>query len=130
MQALSLDLRERIVKAYNRGEGSYPQLALRFEVSKPSVERFVKLWRTTGSLQPKPHAGGRARSVKADEEPVVEQWVEAENDLTQAELAQRFTAETGRGVSPRTMGRVRARLDFTRKKDREASTGPARGGGG
>lgn len=118
MKALSLDLRERIVKAYNRGEGSYQQLAQRFGVSKPSVERFVKHWRTTGSLLPKAHAGGRPRSVKADEEPLVEQWVEATNDLTQSELAQRFETETGRVVSPRTMGRLRARLDFTRKKRR------------
>ena len=90
-------------------------IAQRFGVGTSTVERLLKQWRTTGSLNPRKPPGA-APIVGADHLPMIEQWLKAENDLTQEELAQRYTDETGRAVSPRTMGRVRQRLDYTRKK--------------
>lgn len=115
MKPLSLDLRKRIVAAYEGGEGSHKQMALRFGVGTSTVERLLKQWRTTGSLEPKKQ-GGSQPIVSPEQQSQVDQWLDEEPDLTQEELSQRFTTETGRAVSPRTMGRLRARLGYTRKK--------------
>ncbi|WP_456427001.1 helix-turn-helix domain-containing protein [Rhodocaloribacter sp.] len=115
MKPISPDLRERIVSAYQRGEGSQAALAKRFAVGIATVQRLLRQYRETGSLQPK-KAPGRAPLLSEEECRQVRQWIEDEPDLTQDELARRFAAETGRRVSRRTMGRVRAQLGFTRKK--------------
>lgn len=116
MKPLSLDLRQRIVTAYERGEGSQARIAQRFGVATSTVERLLKRYRETGSLEPRKAGAPPPLMVSEEEQARVKAWIEAEPDLTQDELARRFEAETGRRVSRRTMGRVRARLGLTRKK--------------
>ena len=48
-----LALRERAVTAYERGEGSYAQLAALFDVDHRTLERWVARWRATQSVQPR-----------------------------------------------------------------------------
>ncbi|RME49981.1 MAG: hypothetical protein D6790_21790 [Caldilineae bacterium] len=50
---LSTDLQWRIARAYERGEGSRPDLAQRFAVGKASVDHIIRQARQTGSLEPK-----------------------------------------------------------------------------
>lgn len=116
MRAYSLDLRQRIVEAYHRGEGSQAQLAQRFAVSTSFVEKLLRRHRITGSLAPAPHAGGRARSIKTEQEPLLRTLITHDNDATDAEIAARFCEETGQRVSPRTINRMWRRLQITRKK--------------
>ena len=116
MKALSLDLRKRIVEAYQRGEGSQRQLARRFAVSRSSVERLLKRFRTTGSVTPTAQRHGPAPTVQTHDFPMIAAWAEAVSDLTQDQIAERFTAETGRSVSQRTISRVLRRMEETRKK--------------
>jgi len=117
MKALSPDLRQRIIDAYERGEGSQAQIAQRFSVGKASVERLVRLKRETGSLAARPHAGGRTILItEADRVRLLKEF-EQEPDLRQEDLAERFTQE-GRPVSRRTVGRALNRLSITRKKRR------------
>src|SRR3954466_10057485 len=58
MQPLSNDLRERILKAVDNREGSRRKLAARFCVNPSTITRLLQLRRQTGSLDPRPHAGG------------------------------------------------------------------------
>lgn len=117
MKALSIDLRQRIVSAYERGEGSQRALAERFSVSRSSVERFIRLKRRVGSVAPKPHAGGRACAVRSEaDRSRLLRWIKCEPDLTQAEMAERFEVETGRPTSQQSMSRALRRLGITRKK--------------
>ena len=51
-------LRERAVIAYERGEGSYAQLAALFAVDHRTLERWVARWRDTHSVVPQPRGGG------------------------------------------------------------------------
>ena len=51
-------LRERAVKAYESGEGSYSQLAILFDLDMRTLERWVARWRATGTVAPKPRGGG------------------------------------------------------------------------
>lgn len=114
--ALSLDLRQRIVEAYERGEGSQRALAARFAVGKATVERLLKRKRETGSVSPKAQRHGPLPIVTAEHHTLIEAWLSQCCDMTQQELADRFTEQTGRRVSQRTMSRVLARMEETRKK--------------
>ncbi len=56
MRPLSQDLRQRIIAARARGEGT-GDVCKRFGVSRKSVERFWKQHRLTGACQPKEIGG-------------------------------------------------------------------------
>jgi transposase len=58
MKPLSNDLRQRILDAVDRREGSRRQLAARFSVNVSTITRLLQLRRDTGAFQPRPHAGG------------------------------------------------------------------------
>ena len=59
MRAYSQDLGERIIEALEANEESHAEIAERFAVSQPFVEKLWQGWRTTGSCAPQPHGGGR-----------------------------------------------------------------------
>ena len=59
MKPYSLDLRRRVLGAWQRGEGSQRQLASRFAVHLTFVRNLLRLYRQTGSIEPRPHGGGR-----------------------------------------------------------------------
>src|SRR5947208_3321840 len=58
---LSNDLRERIIAAWqSRQYGSWEQIADTFRVGRATVDRLIRRFRMTGSVDPAPHGGGRA----------------------------------------------------------------------
>ena len=116
MKPLSNDLRQRIIDAYNQGEGSQRTLAQRFSVSRPTVERLCARFKATGSVEPAPRRNGPLPIVGEEDFARIDAWIEDQCDLTQQELADRFSEETGRRVSQRTMSRVLRRMEQTRKK--------------
>jgi transposase len=59
MNAYSMDLRERVVAACDRGEGTREQIAKRFCVGVARVYRLLQRRRRTGSIAPKAHGGGQ-----------------------------------------------------------------------
>jgi transposase len=116
MQALSPDLRVRIVAAVDAGTPK-AEVARRFAVSLSSVKRLVVLRRERGSLAPLPRPGRTPTIRPAHEEAL---W---------AQLAAHPTAildehcrlwEQSHGVRPglSTMGRAIRKVGWTRKKDR------------
>ena len=91
MQAYSQDLRERVLRALERGDGPV-EIARRFEVSRGWVHQVRQRVEKTGernSFQ----IGGHRRSRLADSEPVLRAWIVAEPDLTLAELQQRLAQQ-------------------------------------
>lgn len=63
----SADLRQRVVDAVDRGEGSQREIARRFGVSLSFVVRLLQHRRRTGGLEPKPHGGGAGFKLSVDE---------------------------------------------------------------
>jgi transposase len=116
MKPYSLDLRRRIVAAYDRREGSIRDLAERFEVSPTTVESYLRRQRETGDVAPARHGGGPRRVLRRVDERALRALVAEKNDRTDAEYARLLAARTGRRVSRRTVNRTWARLGFTRKK--------------
>ncbi len=54
----SIDLRERMVAAIDRGEHSLRQISHLFSVNLSFLVRLRQRRRATGSVQPKPHGAG------------------------------------------------------------------------
>jgi transposase len=123
-QPLSVDLRQRAVEAYIRWEGTLAEIAERFQIGTGSLKRFLRLHIETGSLEPKPHGGGRPRSILPEEEGLVLEFLEQKNDLTLGEIRVLFREKTGKIVSESVFSCLLSRLDWTRKKKR--STHPNR----
>jgi transposase len=66
MRPLSDDLRQRIVAAVDAREGSRRELARRFAVDTSTITRLLQLRKQTGSLAPRPHAGGTPPTLDRD----------------------------------------------------------------
>jgi transposase len=108
-----LELRRRIVGAYNNREGSVRALAKRFAVAPNTVENYLELLRETGSLTPRPHGGGARRRIDAQHLDEVRRLIGEMPDATVAELVQVFAQRYQIAVSRPTMARTlqRARRD-------------------
>jgi transposase len=115
-EPLSLDLRERIVRAYERGDLTRDQVAELFQVGRASVNRLVRRFRETGSVEPNPHGGGKPRKLTARGEKALRALLAEFPDATIPELVRLLTARAKLTLSTSTMSRELARLGFTRKK--------------
>lgn len=87
MKPYSEDLRVRVVAARQAGH-SAQEIAKLFGLSKRSVERYCKLQEKTGQVAPR-QMGGYRRSRLAQHGATLQGWVEAQNDLTLAEIQER-----------------------------------------
>ena len=115
--AYSVDLRERVVSAFDVGDMTDEQVAVLFQVGEATVHRWKRLKRETGALVPRPpRGGGMPPRVAPEHYGLVREIVKAEPDLAIPELAWEFHRRTGRSVSPASMGRTLQRLGLTRKK--------------
>ena len=110
---ISLDLRERLVTAYDNGEGSQEELAVRFVVSQSMISNLLKRRDASGSLAPTKPPG---RPPKIQQAEILATLVETSPDATLAELAEAFGQETGVSVSLMAVQRSLKRLGLTRKK--------------
>jgi transposase len=118
MAPYSLDLRQKLLHAYERWSGSQRALAELFGVSVSFVEKLLQRQRATGTVAPKPHGGGPSRRLDAADEDWLRQWVYEQPDLTLAELGERLANATGKRTSVPTLCRTLARLQLPRKKSR------------
>jgi transposase len=115
-EPLSLDLRERIVAAYERGDMTRDQVAELFQVGRASVNRLVRRFRETGSVEPSPHGGGKPRKLTARGAKALHALLVEYPDATIPEFVRLLQARAKVAVSTSTMSRELARLGFTRKK--------------
>ena len=88
MQAYSQDLRDRVLRALERGERP-TEIARRFEVGRLWVYRVRERMRKTGERGSLP-IGGHRKSRLAEAEPMLRSWIAEQPDLTLAELQQRL----------------------------------------
>lgn len=114
---LSVDLRQRIIAAYDAKEGSQRQLAERFKVSLSFIRDLRRHQRETGTVRPKPHGGGAIAKLGKEQLPIVEALVMAQPDALLEELCERFAQQTGEEVSVSTMQRTVCRLKLSVKKN-------------
>src|SRR5918911_1061750 len=116
MRAYSTDLRERIVLAYEGGEGTLDDVADIFEVGRRTVTRLLQRYRAGESLAPLPHGGGYPALLRARHLTLRREQVLQAPDATLAELANYLKRKARVEVHPATVCRALQRLGLPRKK--------------
>lgn len=112
MEAFSMDLRERVIAAYDRGEGSTRQLAEVFGVSRAWISKLLRLRRETGSIAAIAYRRGpKPRLTDRHIDRICELLAE-KPDLTLEEVRRRLRLPVSVPVLCTTLKRI----GFTRKK--------------
>ena len=117
MAAYSMDLRQRVLRAWDQGLDA-ESVAAKYEVSRAWVHRLVQRRRETGSIAPRKQTTFRRRALSDQEEARLAALVTAQPDATLAELRDALPTTAALSTLWRTIGR----LQFTLKKN-----GPRRG---
>jgi transposase len=115
-QPYSADLRERVLVAYEQGEGSQVAIAHRFRVCPATVCHWIRQAHHEGRRCPKPHRGGPAGVLGPTELSLLQAVVAETNDARLDEYVERLFALTGKRVSRSVMCRTLQRLKLRRKK--------------
>ena len=132
MRTLSLDLRERILSAYDNHEGTRPEVAHRFRVSLGMVKKLLQQRRRTGDIAPRHRFCGRKPMIVGPHRSQMRSLLARKNDLTLKELRE----ATGLKCSLQAINVVLGKLGLTYKKrhsvpvNKTALTSPGRGAAG
>ena len=132
-KVISLDLRERMVAAYDAKEGTREEVAKRFKVSLGMVKKLLAQRSRTGDLRSRYRYCGRKAKLEPAHGAQMRQLVAKEPDLTLEEIKERL----GLGCTIGAIHWVLARQGLTYKKRHSVRTnktgrtsrGPATGGG-
>jgi len=118
--ALSLDLRERIIEAYENKEGSIRALAKRFKVGFATIWRLLKRYRNEGDLNPQSPPGRKSKINKAGLK-LIEKLINKNKDITLSELCEALMTQQGIQVSLMAMHRACKRLELHYKENNLSS---------
>ena len=118
MRAYSLDLRQRVVRAYEQGQDSIAQLAARFGVGPTFVKKMLRQQRESGDLAPRPRGGGRRPALSPKQRGLLRRKVERGQDISLAGL-QTYLREAARvEAHVSTISRALSALGLPRKESR------------
>jgi transposase len=112
MAAYSLDLRKRVLRAWDSGMDA-ASVAAKYEVSRAWVHRLVQRRRETGSITPRTQTVFRRRTLSEQQEERLIALVTARPDATLAELQTALPTTAALSTIWRTLGR----FGFTLKKN-------------
>ncbi|EIC28410.1 IS630 transposase-related protein [Methylomicrobium album] len=115
-RAYSMDLRKRVIEACDRGE-TIAQVAQRFAVSPSFVNKLQQRRRKSGTLEPKPHGGGRQPLLSLEHDEMLRTLLAAQPDTTLEELRDKL----GLKVHLSTLWYRLQRLGLTFKKNAGSS---------
>lgn len=115
-KTLSVDLRERILAAYDAGEGTRAEVARRFRVSLGMVKKLLQQRRRLGDLRPQHHRSGSKPRIVASQQRQLRALLAKKPDLTLKELR----AAAGLACTLPAIHYVLVRLGLTYKKRRSA----------
>jgi len=114
MEAYSMDLRQRVVRACDNRVGSQRRIADLFGVSLSWVEKLLRRRRQTGSITPKPRGGGGRPVLDEARLEQLRGLVQEDPDATLSQLRDRL----GLSASLSVIHRALAKLGLTYKRRR------------
>lgn len=116
MSLYSLDLRRKIVEAYEKGDTSIRKVAKQFSISPETVRRLLNLYRSTGSLSPK-KCGTKRVSILSQHEEAILEIVETNPDFTLREYCEEVQEKLGVSSNTSMMHRFLKQHDISLKKN-------------
>lgn len=128
MEALSLDLRERVAAACDDGRRSQPEIAEDFGVSLSFITKLLARRKQTGSVAAKPHRGGVPSAIDAKAQVDLRSIVREDPDATLSELSDSLAERSGVRRSVPVICRTLQRLELPRKKRRSTPPNGTRRG--
>jgi transposase len=117
MSAYSLDLRHKILSAWQNKENTQRGLAKRFKVSLSFVRDFLRRYRETKEIAARPQGGDRRSKIKGKDEELVKTIVKKQNDIYLREIKDNLQESNGIKVSVSALSRTVKRLELGRKKN-------------
>jgi transposase len=115
MKPYSIDLREKVINAYQSGNISVRKLAVNFGVGKAFVQKMLRQYQEQGHVNPGKQ-GTRKKAILADSSTELIALVEKYPDATLAEYCEYWLEKQGQLVSSSMMCRELQKLNLTRKK--------------
>ncbi len=116
MKTLSLDLRQRVVAAYDMGKATRQAVADRFRVSLGMVKKLLQQRKRTGDLRARHRFSGRKPLILEMHRRQMRQWLGKQPDLTLAELRHAL----GLGCTLPAIHYALVRMNLTYKKRHSA----------
>lgn len=114
MKAFSLDLRERLVAAYEARGVSFAEVGRRFDVSGKVVAKLVQQKRELETLEPQVHRRGRKPAVSGEKEAELRKHLKDHPDATVLERREAL----GLDCSKKTLWQTLRKLGWRYKKSR------------
>ncbi|MEH2024060.1 IS630 transposase-related protein [Nostoc sp.] len=116
MAAYSIDLRQKILSAWQNKEGTQRDLAKRFKVSLSFIRDFLRRYRETLEIAAKPQGGDRRSKIKGKDQELLKIMVAEKNDIYLREIQESLSDQTGIDVRISSLSRTLKRLKLKRKK--------------
>ncbi|MBD1922614.1 transposase [Microcoleus sp. FACHB-831] len=117
MAAYSIDLRKKILSAWQNKEGTQRDLAKRFKVSLSFIRDFLRRYRETGEITARPQGGYRRSKLKEKEQELLKIMVTEQSDIYLREIQEAIKEQKGIEVSISSLSRTLNRLKLKRKKN-------------
>lgn len=114
-QPLSNDLRRRLVECVEEGH-SRREAAARFKTAPSSAVNVLRLWKETGSVEPRARGGFRHGKLKAHREFILG-IVAKRPDITMPELAAQLLAAKGVKIDPSNLSKFLIAQGLSFKKN-------------
>lgn len=114
-QPLSNDLRRRLVECVEEGH-SRREAAARFKTAPSSAVNVVRLWKETGSVEPRPRGGFRHGKLKPHNEFILG-IVGRRPDITMPELAAELLAAKDVKIDPSNLSKFLIARGLSFKKN-------------
>lgn len=116
MKPISIDLRERIVAAYDAREGNRQQVAGRFKVSLGLVKKLLAQRKAIGTLEPQYQNVGRKPAFDGENLRQLDKFLQQYSDATVMEIKEHFSGSIS--CSIQAVANTIKRLGWRYKKKR------------
>ena len=92
-KTLSIDIRERILKAYDQGKSTRQEVADRFDVSLGMVKKLLHQRKHLGHINPQDYKSGNKPKITAQHKEQLIELLDSEPDLTLEDLKNRLNLD-------------------------------------
>jgi len=116
MKPYSDDIREKIIKVWLKKEDTISKIALRFDVGKSTVNRYIRQYRKTGSSIRRKREKGNNIKLDIQADIFLQKQIQKKPEITLEELRKKVEKKLSIRVSLMTISRHLKKIKYTRKK--------------